>query len=137
MNQGEFNGTISTFRRKQFVKLSIIVLFLFYAAIASAENGNVSAYKGNFLGEWNGEASGMPVNGTFPVSISDDGKVAGSFSGFAEGTITGTISASGEIRAQGSAGLGEWIGNLRTANGVLSGSGSWKGYGGGGTWSSK
>jgi len=137
MKQTEFNERLSASGRKQFVKISIIILFLFYAAIASAESGNVSDYKGNFSGEWSGEASGMPVNGTFSVSISDDGKVAGSFSGFAEGTISGTISASGEIRAQGSAGLGEWIGNIRASSGVLSGSGFWKGYGGGGTWSSK
>jgi len=137
MNQGQFNGTISASGCKQFVKISTIILFLLYAAIASAENENFSVYKGNLLGEWSGEVSGMPVNGTFSVSISDDGKVAGSFSGFEEGTISGTVSASGEIIAQGSAGLGEWIGKIRASNGVLSGSGSWKGYGGGGTWSSK
>ncbi len=39
MNQGEFNGTISTYGCKQFLKLSTIVLFLFYAAIAIAESG--------------------------------------------------------------------------------------------------
>jgi hypothetical protein len=137
MRQAELNKGASASGCKQFIKISTIILFLLYAAIASAENKNVSAYKGKFLGEWSGEASGMPVNGTFSVSISGDGKVAGSFSGFAEGTISGTISASGEITAQGSAGLGEWIGKISVANGVLSGSGSWKGYGGGGTWSSK
>ena len=137
MNQDELNEMLGAFGRKQFVKISIIILFLIYAAIASAENGNVSAYKGNVSGKWSGEANGISVNGTFSVSIPDDGKVAGSFSGFVEGTISGTISASGEIRAQGSAGLGEWIGKISVTNGVLSGSGSWKGYGGGGMWSSK
>jgi hypothetical protein len=137
MKQAEFNERPSASANKQFVKISIIILFLFYAAIAVAENGNVSAYKGNFSGEWSGEANGMPVNGTFSVSISDDGKVAGSFSGFVEGTISGTINASGEIKAHGSAGLGEWVGNITSSSGALSGSGSWTGYGGGGTWSSK
>jgi len=137
MNQGEFNGTISASGCKQFLKISTIILFLLYAAIAIAESGNVNAYKGNFSGEWSGEVSGVPVNGIFSVSILDEGKVAGSFSGFEEGTISGTVSADGLINAKGSAGLSEWTGKVSVAEEKLSGSGSWKGYGGGGTWSSK
>jgi len=137
MNQAEFNKRLSVPGRKQFIEISIIILFLFYAAIASAESGNVSAYKGNFSGEWSGEVSGVPVYGIFSVSILDEGKVAGSFSGFEEGTISGTVSADGLINAKGSAGLSEWTGKVSVTEGKLSGSGSWKGYGGGGAWSSK
>jgi hypothetical protein len=137
MNQDQFNGTISASGCKQFVKISTIILFLLYAAIAIAESGNVNAYKGKFSGEWSGEVSGVPVNGIFSVSILDEGKVAGSFSGFEEGTISGTVSADGLINAKGSAGLSEWTGKVSVAEEKLSGSGSWKGYGGGGTWSSK
>jgi len=137
MNQRGFKKMLCISGRKQFVKISTIILFLLYAAIAIAESGNVNAYKGNFSGEWSGEVSGVPVNGIFSVSILDEGKVAGSFSGFEVGAISGTVSADGLINAKGSAGLSEWTGKVSVAEEKLSGSGSWIGYGGGGTWSSK
>jgi len=119
------------------VILMFVLVLMFFVSVTAADSGNVSVYKGAFSGEWSGEVNGMAINGIFSVSISADGNVSGAFSGFVSGTISGTVNASGEIKAQGSAGLGEWVGNLSVSGGRLSGNGEWKGYGGGGTWSSK
>jgi hypothetical protein len=77
------------------------------------------------------------VDGTFSITISAEGIVSGTFSGLQSGTITGTISDSGEINAKGSAGFSDWRGQLSIVDGRLSGSGTWIGYGGTGSWITK
>ncbi len=132
-------NNISLYRARgaMLIVLAVVSIFMLFVSVTAANSGNVGVYKGAFSGEWSGEVNGMAVNGIFSVSVSADGEVSGTFSGFVSGTISGAVNASGEIRAQGSAGLGEWIGNLSVSGGRLSGSGEWKGYGGGGTWISK
>jgi hypothetical protein len=119
------------------IKFIIILLVISFCNVAIAGGESVAGYKGTLTGEWSGEVMGVGVSGTFSISISADGTVSGSFSGFESGTISGTVSASGDINAKGSAGFSEWIGKLNISNGRLSGSGSWKGYGGEGLWRSK
>ena len=118
------------------IKSIIILLVISFSNVAMADGGSAAVYKGTLSGEWSGEVMGVDVNGTFSINISDDGTVSGTFSGLQSGTITGTVSDSGEINAKGSAGFSEWIGKLSISDGRLSGSGSWKGYGGDGLWNS-
>ncbi len=125
---------------------TVIILFSSFVAAEAqgkvkSENKSIANYQGTVSGEWGGDVSvsndSWVVNGTFSVTISADGIVSGTFSGFKSGTITGTISPSGEINAKGSAGFSEWKGQVNVENGHLSGSGTWKGYGGTGSWKSK
>jgi hypothetical protein len=119
------------------IKAIIILLVISFSNAAIADGGSTAVYKGSISGEWSGEIMGVSTRGTFSISISADGTVSGSFSGVESGTIFGTVSAGGIISAKGSAGFSEWIGKLSVSEGRLSGNGSWKGYGGEGSWSSK
>ncbi len=120
-----------------FIASIIILLVISFSNVAIADDGSAAEYKGTMSGEWSGEVMRELISGTFSITISADGTISGTFSGFASGTISGTVSASGNITAKGSAGFSEWIGKLSISEGKLSGSGSWKGYGGEGLWSSK
>ena len=140
---GEKGGLMTV---KYLIGFLIIAIFLsgnFVAAnaqsTAKSEKKSAAKYQGTLSGEWQGKISdmGLSLDGTFSITISADGTVSGTFSGFESGTITGTVSPDGEINAEGSAGFSEWKGQIIVAEGRLSGSGTWKGYGGSGTWNSK
>ena len=122
---------------KHLIKSIIILFFISLNNVAIADGGSASAYKGTITGEWSGEVMREPVSGTFSMTISTDGTISGTFSGFQSGTISGTVSAGGNVNAKGSAGFSEWTGKIKLSNAHLSGSGSWKGYGGEGLWISK
>jgi hypothetical protein len=127
------------------IKAIIILLVISFSNVAIADGGSTAVYKGTLSGEWGGDLMGAYVGGTFSMSISADGTVSGSFSasGSASGskpvTISGTVSADGYISAKSSNALSEWewIGKLSISDGRLSGSGSFKGSGIIGSWSSK
>jgi hypothetical protein len=126
--------------------LVITIIFLFSNFVAAesqskdkSDNKSAAKYQGTFPGEWSGEVSmgeTRPVNGVFTITISAEGTVSGTFSGLMSGTITGKVKPSGEINAKGSAGLSDWKGQFKIENGKLSASGTWEGYGGGGSWKS-
>jgi hypothetical protein len=136
MNKRGIDRMFRLMRSKHLIKSIIILLFISFSNVAAADDGSVAVYKGTLSGEWKGEVMSIFLSGTFSIRISAEGVVSGSFSGFESGTISGTVSASGDINAKGSAGFSEWIGKLNIADGRLSGSGSWKGYGGDGLWRS-
>jgi len=143
MNKRGIEKRLRLIKIKYLFKLVIILLVLFSNAVAAdtpsatkTANKSVAAYQGTFSGEWSGEVMRNTVNGTFSITISAEGIVSGTFSGVQSDTITGTVSASGEINAKGSAGFSDWSGKLSLVDGRLSGSGTWSGYGGGGLWSS-
>ncbi len=97
-------------------------------------SGSVSTYQGTLAGEWRGEINGFYVSGSFAVNISADGTVEGSYSGTQSDSISGSVTDGGNLNAQGSAGLCNWNGRIKSMDGRLSGSGTWTGYGGGGSW---
>jgi hypothetical protein len=121
---------------ENFIKSVIILFVISFCNVAIADSGSVSVYQGILSGDWHGEVMGVPVRGTFSISIAADGTLSGSFSGYESGTISGMVSSSGNINAKGSAGISEWRGQINFSEGYLSGNGTWKGYGGGGSWSS-
>jgi hypothetical protein len=137
MNKSGIDKIFKLANIRHLAKSIIILLVISFSNIAIADGGSAVVYKGTMSGEWSGDVMGVSISGTFSISISADGTVSGSFSGVESGTISGTVSAGGTISAKGSAGFSEWIGKLNISEGRLSGSGSWKGYGGGGLWSSK
>lgn len=105
-----------------------------------SENKGTAKYQGTMSGEWTGEVTlgeSRSVSGVFKVTISAEGAISGTFSGLMSGTIAGTVSPSGEINAKGSAGLGDWKGQIKIENGRLSASGTWDGYSGSGSWKTK
>ncbi|HON59730.1 MAG TPA: hypothetical protein P5040_07680 [Smithella sp.] len=127
------------------VGVAIMTLFLFVSFTAEAaqgrgksENTGTAEYQGTISGQWSGSVSmsseTISVSGAFSVTISEDGHVLGTYTGVQSGTITGTVNSRGEINAKGSAGISEWSGKLSVENGRLSGSGTWEGFGGGGSW---
>jgi hypothetical protein len=126
------------------IKLGMILFLLFGNFVAAdtqitakSKDKNTAKYQGTVSGEWSGGTMGVNVEGTFSLSISADGTITGTFSGFESGNITGTLSPSGEINAKGSAGFSDWSGQLSIEDGRLSGSGTWEGYGSTGSWKSK
>ena len=143
-------GEVKTFhsdRVKYLVVFIITMIFLssnFVAAESQSkdksDNKSTAKYQGTFSGEWSGEVTlgeTRPMNGVFTITISADGTVSGTFSGLMNGNITGKVTPSGEINAKGSAGLSDWKGQFKIENGRLSASGTWEGYGGGGSWKTK
>lgn len=112
----------------------IIIFVIFLTHAAGADNGRECPFKGTFKGEYNGDVMGQAVRGTFTINISADGTVTGSFIGYDQGAISGTVSESGNINAKGSAGIARWTGKLSITDGRLSGKGSWEGFNGGGLW---
>ena len=93
-----------------------------------------SAYQGTLSGEWSGEIQEFYASGSFTVNISADGTVEGSYSGTQSDSISGSVTDSGNFNAQGSTGLCNWSGQIKSSEGSLSGSGTWTGYDGGGSW---
>jgi hypothetical protein len=122
---------------KHLIRSIIVLLVISFSNVSVADTGSVAVYEGTLSGEWSGEVMREPVSGTFSITISADGTISGTFSGFQSGIISGTVNAGGNISVKGSAGFSEWIGKINISDGRLSGSGSWKGYGGEGVWSSK
>ncbi len=125
------------------VAAALLLLFVHFTALKTqaketSENKGIAQYEGTISGQWSGSISmsshTIDVRGTFSATISADGQVHGTYTGLESGTITGTIDASGEINAKGSAGISEWSGKLSVEKGRLSGSGNWEGFGGGGSW---
>jgi hypothetical protein len=112
------------------------LLVISFSNIAVADGGSAAVYQGTLSGEWSGKVQEMSVSGIFSIKISADGTVSGTYSGTQSGTISGSLSSGGKINAHGSAGISDWSGQLNSSGGRLSGSGSWKGYGSGGLWSS-
>jgi hypothetical protein len=120
-------------------------LFLLFSNLfaADAQNTgnskdiNTAKYQGTISGEWSGKAI-VRVDGTFSVTIAANGTVSGTFSGFFKsGTITGTVSSSGELLAHVSSDI-EFTGQLSVEDGRLSGSGTWESLvGETGSWKSK
>jgi hypothetical protein len=126
------------------IKFGIILFFLFSNLVAAeaqsaskSQDNNTAKYQGTLSGEWSGQVRSENPNGTFSMTISADGTISGSFSGFESGFIIGTLSSEGKINAKGSAGFSDWSGQVSVENGRLFGSGTWKGYGGAGSWKSK
>ena len=122
-----------------FLLFSIIAFSDFLSTdriVVAEQNKDTSAYQGTLVGDWHGEVMGISVRGTFSVSVSADGAVSGTYSGFQSGTISGAVDDSGHLNAKGAAGISDWSGRLNSADGRVSGSGTWTGYGGGGFWSS-
>jgi|GEM_PF-1087711 len=125
------------------VAATLLLLFVHFTALKTqarepSENKGVAQYEGTISGQWSGSVSvaghAVDVSGSFSATISADGQVHGTYTGLESGSITGTIDASGEINAKGSAGISEWSGKLNVEKGRLSGSGHWEGFGGGGSW---
>jgi hypothetical protein len=127
---------------KSLIGIVTLLLILFCSNYIFADpqpvdkDNSVAIYKGTLTGEWNGEIMGIAVSGNFTVDISSAGKVTGTYSGFQSGTITGSVSDSGQINAKGSAGVSDWDGQLNSMSGRLSGTGTWKGYNITGSWHS-
>lgn len=147
MNKRGIEKRLRLIKIKHLFKLVIILLVLFSNVVVANSQGAAGAgtvaegksavvYQGTLSGDWHGEVMGVPVRGTFSISIAADGTVSGTYSGFESGTIFGTVSSSGYINAKGSAGISDWSGQLNSSGGRLSGNGTWSGYGGGGLWSS-
>jgi hypothetical protein len=122
----------------------VLILFLLLGNLVTADaqstanskDKNKAKYQGTISGEWSGKAN-ISVDGTFSVTIAANGAVSGTFSGFFKsGTITGTVSPVGELHTKVSSGI-DFIGQLSVENGRLSGSGTWEGFGGAGSWKSK
>jgi hypothetical protein len=94
-------------------------------------------------GSWGGscedEEGPFGVSGSFQLTISAGGTVAGSYSGSASRSISGTVDEDGTLNANasGSAGACTWQGTLRFDCGGVSGSGTWNCGDGvsGGDWS--
>ena len=124
----------------------VIILFLLFSNLfaadaqntANSKDKNTAKYQGTISGEWSGKATSLRVDGTFSITIAANGTVSGTFSGFFKsGTLTGTVSSSGELHANGSSDI-EFIGQLSVEDGRLSGSGIWEGLiGETGLWKSK
>ncbi len=131
-------GKISRLIKNIYMIILFVLLINNYALAASPNSPGASriasAYQGTLAGDWSGEVMGNAINGTFTIKIAADGTVLGTFSGITSGTISGNINASGEINAKGSAGFSEWSGQVKSTDGHLSGSGTWTGYGGSGSW---
>jgi hypothetical protein len=104
------------------------------AAGKVSASGIASAYQGTLSGEWSGESMGHYFSGSFTINIFADGTVKGSYSGFRSDSISGSVTASGNFNAEGSAGNCTWSGQIKSTEGRLSGSGTWTGFGGDGSW---
>jgi hypothetical protein len=141
------SGKISGLMKNKYLIKYIIILFVLSIssdAVAGspgttgagkvAASEIVSAYQGTLSGDWSGEISGYYVSGSFTINISAGGTVEGSYSGTQSDSISGSVTDSGNFNAQGSAGLCNWGGQIKSLEGRLSGSGTWTGYGGGGSW---
>jgi hypothetical protein len=63
------------------------LLYLF-SNVAVADDGSAAVYKGALSGEWSDDVMGVSVSGIFSISVSVDGTVSGSFSGFESGAIS-------------------------------------------------
>jgi hypothetical protein len=122
----------------------VIILFLLFSNLiaadaqmtANSKDKKTSKYQGTISGEWSGKAN-ILVDGMFSLTIAANGAVSGTLSGFFKsGTITGTVSPIGELHAEISSGL-DFNGQLSVEGGRLSGSGTWEGFGGTGSWESK
>ena len=120
-------------RNRVIIYISILFVIIF-SGITMAAGGGECIYKGTLRGEYNGDVMGQAVRGTFTINISADGTVTGSFTGYDQGAITGSVSDTGALNARGQAGIAEWTGKLSISEGRLSGKGSWKGFNGGGLW---
>ena len=77
--------------------------------------------------------TGQPVAGTFSVTIDIAGIVIGTFSGDYIGTIAGTVDASGNLNAIGSATMGGqimkfvWQGTATLSGTTINVQGTWSG----------
>ncbi len=99
-----------------------------------------SPFQGTLDGSWSGTCASTPVSGTFSVNIDGIGKVTGSYSGIASGSILGLVDVLGNYNAKGVAGGASWAGQLTLpSGGSFSGTGTWWGTAQGsscsGTWS--
>ena len=103
---------------------------------AKSTGKNTAKYQGTISGKWSGEFKRNAISGPFSLTISADSTVSGIVTGELSLTITGTVSASGNINAEDSAGTVDWIGQLSFVDGRLSGSGTWTRGGYTGQWSS-
>lgn len=102
-------------------------------------------YKGTLSGTYSGSGTGITVNGTFSIAITD-GLITGSYSATVtsanppststiSGLITGTVDATGKFSAAaGGASGGSWSGSITKTGQMLSGNGSWAGAVSSGSW---
>ncbi len=91
-------------------------------------------FHGSASGNWTGQTMvGDAVNGTFTVTIDEDGNVTGTFSGTYMGTITGHVDESGNLNAVGTSLLGGqnvefiWAGTASVSGTTINTQGNWSG----------
>jgi len=91
-------------------------------------------------GNWTGRTVlGQTVAGTFSVTVDDEGNVTGTFIGDYIGTIEGSVDASGNLNAVGTATIGGeimqfiWAGTATLSENTISVQGTWTGTGASGT----
>ena len=143
MNKQGIENRFRLMKIEQLIKFVIILLFLSSNAVAAdaqsaakSTGKNTAKYQGTISGKWSGEFKRNAISGPFSLTISADSTVSGIVTGELSLTITGTVSASGNINAEDSAGTVDWIGQLSFVDGRLSGSGTWTRGGYTGQWSS-
>jgi hypothetical protein len=100
----------------------------------TTQTATVNPFHGSVSGNWEGHAiTGEPVNGTFSVTIDEDGNVTGTFSGDYTGTIEGYVDEEGNLNAVGTASLGgqtiefTWEGIALLSDNTINTQGTWEG----------